>query len=98
MVKIRGGAGARPISRRTAMLRALAVALLSSGCATDYSRRMLSGYVTMGQTGMGEMGQMKMPVPANSIPMVGGQGKHDVITMGGMFAVLKVRDRVKSYD
>ena len=30
--------------------------------------------------------------------MVGGRGKHDVITMGGMFTVLKVRDRLERYD
>lgn len=49
--------------------------------------------MTMGQTGMADMG---MPVPANSIPMLGGQGKHDYITMGGMFTVLKVRDGIRA--
>jgi hypothetical protein len=58
-------------------------------------RKLLPAYMTMGQTGMGEMGpDMSMPVPKNSIPMLGGQGKHDYITMGGMFTVLKVRDRL----
>ncbi len=47
---------------------------------------------------MGDMGDMGMQVPPNSIPMVGGQGKHDYITMGGMFTVLKVRDKLASYD
>jgi hypothetical protein len=61
-------------------------------------RAVLPGYMTMGQTGMGEMGEMGMPVPSNSIPMVGGRGKHDYITMGGMFTVLKVRDRLESYE
>jgi manganese oxidase len=57
-------------------------------------RKLLPGYMTMGQHGMGDMGEMGMPVPPNSIPMKGGQGKHDFITMGGMFTVLKVRDRL----
>ncbi|MFN0062973.1 MAG: copper oxidase, partial [Myxococcaceae bacterium] len=56
------------------------------------------GYMTMGTSGMAEMGQMGMKVPPNSIPMVGGAGKHDDITMGGMFTVLKVRDRLASYE
>ena len=55
-------------------------------------------YMTMGQTGMAGMEEMGMPVPENSIPMVGGPGKHDYITMGGMFTVLKVREELTSYD
>ncbi len=51
-----------------------------------------------GLCGMAEMGEMGMPVPHNSIPMVGQRGKHDYITMGGMFTVLKVRDRLDSYE
>ena len=61
-------------------------------------RSLLPDYMTMGPTGMGDMGDMGMPVPPNSIPMVGGQGPFDYITMGGMFTVLKVRDNLKSYD
>ena len=49
-------------------------------------------YMTMGQTGMGEMGAMGMPVPHNSIPMMGGQGPFGRIDMGGMFTMIKVRD------
>jgi FtsP/CotA-like multicopper oxidase with cupredoxin domain len=60
-------------------------------------RRLLPGYMTMGQEGMGEMGEMGMPVPRNSLPMVGAAGKHDYITMGGMFTVLKVRNGLSSY-
>ena len=40
---------------------------------------------------------MGMAVPPNSIPMLGGKGKHDVITMGGMFTILKVRDGITNY-
>jgi hypothetical protein len=37
-----------------------------------------------------------MPVPKNSIPMVGGKGPFGTITMGGMFTILKVRERLGS--
>ncbi len=39
-----------------------------------------------------------MDVPKNSIPMVGSRGPHDYITMGGMFTILKVRERIDNYD
>jgi manganese oxidase len=58
--------------------------------------RIVPGYMTMGQSGMGDMGEMGMPVPKNSIPMVGAKGPFDYITMGGMFSVLKVRDTLSS--
>ena len=54
--------------------------------------RLVPGYMPMGQHGMGEMAEMGMPVPPNSIPMVGDRGPFDYITMGGMFTILKVRD------
>ncbi|MEI9936534.1 MAG: copper oxidase [Pseudomonadota bacterium] len=60
-------------------------------------QRLLPGYMTMGQDGMGDMGDMQMGVPKNSIPMVGGHGKYDTITMGGMFTILKVRDKLEGY-
>ena len=56
--------------------------------------RVLPGYMTMGTTGM-EEDMSGMQVPRNSIPMLGAPGKHDYIGMGGMFAVLKVRDRLR---
>jgi len=55
-------------------------------------RKLIPGYMVMGQDGMGEMGEMGMPVPPNSLPMVGAQGQHDYITMGGMFTIVKVRE------
>jgi manganese oxidase len=47
---------------------------------------------------MADMGEMGMPVPRNSIPMVGAQGKHDYIDMGGLFTIVKVRENLTSYD
>jgi len=54
--------------------------------------RVVPGYMTMGQSGMGDM--MAMQQPANSISMVGGKGPHGMIDMGGMFTLLKIRDRL----
>jgi manganese oxidase len=60
-------------------------------------RTLLPDYMTMGHTGMGDMEEMDMAMPANSIPMVGGQGRYGGITMGGMFTILKVRDGLTHY-
>ncbi len=59
---------------------------------------LLPDYMTMGKEGMGDMADMGMPVPKNSIPMLGGKGPYDTITMGGMFTILKVREDLASYD
>ncbi len=56
--------------------------------------RVVPDYMTMGATGMGGMGEMPMPMPENSLPMRGGPGPFGYIDMGGMFTILKVRDRV----
>ncbi len=63
-------------------------------------RSLLPAYMTMGATGMGDMASMAdhMPVPPNSIPMKGREGPFDTITMGGLANILKVRDRIASYD
>jgi FtsP/CotA-like multicopper oxidase with cupredoxin domain len=62
------------------------------------ARKVVPGYMTMGTHGMGDMGEMDMPVPKNSIPMVGAKGPHDYITMGGMFTIVKVRDDVRGFE
>jgi manganese oxidase len=54
--------------------------------------RVVPGYMTMGETGMGNM--MQMAQPKNSISMMGGPGPYGDIDMGGMFTILKVRDRL----
>ena len=60
-------------------------------------RTLVPGYMTMGQDGMGDMAEMGMPVPKNSIPMVGGRGPFGEITMGGMFTILKIRPDPADY-
>lgn len=61
-------------------------------------KALLPGYMTMGTDGMGDMAEMGMKMPKNSIPMVGGRGPFDYITMGGMFTILKVREGITSYE
>ncbi len=63
---------------------------------------LLPTYMTMGQDGMGEMGAHlemgHMPIPDNSLPMIGARGPRDYITMGGMFTILKVRPGLSGSD
>jgi FtsP/CotA-like multicopper oxidase with cupredoxin domain len=54
---------------------------------------LVAGYMTMGQDGMGAMGEMAMDLPANTAPMGGVKGPFGTIDMGGMFTLLKVRER-----
>ncbi len=67
------------------------------GSLDEKVRKVLPNYMTMGQTGMGDMGGMGMPVPPNSIPMLGQSTKYGEITMGGMFTIFKVRERLNGY-
>jgi hypothetical protein len=62
-------------------------------------KSLLPTYMTMGTEGMGEMAGMtgRIPVPPNSVPMLGGQGPFDYITMGGLLTILKVREHLTSY-
>lgn len=60
--------------------------------------RAVPEYMTMGTKGMGNMGEMEMPMPPNSTPMRGGPGPFSYIDMGGMFTVLKVRDDPEAAD
>lgn len=48
-------------------------------------------YMMMGEKGMADMGDMEMPIPDNTAPMMTGTGPFGSLEMGGMFTVLKVR-------
>ena len=63
-------------------------------------RKLLPDYMTMGESGMGNMGAMSeaMGVPPNSIPMLGGAGPFGPIDMGGMFTILKGRAGITTYE
>jgi hypothetical protein len=56
-------------------------------------RSMVPGYMPMGANGMHEMAAMRMPLPENTLPMMSGRGPYGPFGMGGMFRLLKVRDR-----
>jgi FtsP/CotA-like multicopper oxidase with cupredoxin domain len=56
------------------------------------------GTMAMGTTGMAEMAEMSMPLPANTLPMMTGTGPFGPIEMGGMFTVVKVRDGLAPGD
>ncbi len=62
----------------------------------DEIRELLPGYMAMGRHGMGEMTGMHghMQGPENTLPMMGGDGPFGSIGMGGMFTLLKVRDKL----
>jgi hypothetical protein len=64
------------------------------------ARKLLPGYMTMGDRGMGGHGKhmQHMTKPENSIPMVGTDGPFGYIDMGGMFTLIKVRDDIQTYE
>ncbi len=55
-------------------------------------------YMPMGNRGMADMGDMEMPLPDNTIPMMTGWGQFGPIEMGGMFSVVKVREGISAND
>jgi hypothetical protein len=44
------------------------------------------------------MGEMEMPLPENTLPMMSGSGPFGAMEMGGMFTVMKVRDGLARND
>ncbi len=61
-------------------------------------RKAAPGYMPMGSRGMGEMGEMEMPMPDNTLPMMTGFAQFGAVGMGGMFSVLKVREGIAADD
>ena len=59
--------------------------------------KLVPDYMVMGDKG-GSMGEMEMPIPDNTLPMMTGQGPFGGVEMGGMFTVLKVRKDQKPGD
>jgi hypothetical protein len=54
--------------------------------------------MVMGERGMADMGEMEMPLPDNTLPMMTGSGPFGPLEMGGMFSVVKVRDGLARDD
>jgi len=61
-------------------------------------RKVKPDYMPMGTAGMADMGEMEMPLPDNTIPMMTGWGPHGALEMGGMFSVVKVREGISTGD
>ena len=59
---------------------------------------LIPDYMVMGERGMADMGEMEMPLPDNTLPMMTGKGPYGAVEMGGMFTVLKVRRDQKPGD
>ncbi|HYE40667.1 MAG TPA: copper oxidase, partial [Ramlibacter sp.] len=60
--------------------------------------KLVPDYMVMGERGMADMGEMEMPLPDNTLPMMTGSGPFGALEMGGMFSVVKVRDDVQPGD
>jgi hypothetical protein len=61
-------------------------------------RKLSPDYMAMGSAGMAEMGEMEMPMPDNTLPMMTGFGQFGPMEMGGMFTVVKVREGLAPGD
>ena len=61
-------------------------------------QKLVPDYMVMGERGMADMGEMEMPIPDNTLPMMTGQGPYGPLEMGGMFTTLKVRKTQKPGD
>jgi manganese oxidase len=72
----------------------------SLGAAQDSLARQIAalvpGYMNTGGA-MSDM-HMDMPLPANTLPMMTGSGRYGDIEMGGMFTVMKIRERLAHGD
>jgi FtsP/CotA-like multicopper oxidase with cupredoxin domain len=60
--------------------------------------KLLPDYMVMGERGMAEMGDMEMPLPDNTLPMMSGRGPFGPLEMGGMFTVVKIREGMARGD
>ncbi|MDH3319344.1 MAG: copper oxidase [Betaproteobacteria bacterium] len=60
--------------------------------------KLVPDYMVMGERGMADMGEMEMPIPDNTLPMMTGAGPFGAIEMGGMFTVVKVREDLARND
>jgi hypothetical protein len=61
-------------------------------------RKLVPDYMPMGTNGMADMGEMEMPMPDNTLPMMTGFGQFGPMEMGGMFSVVKVREGIAPND
>jgi FtsP/CotA-like multicopper oxidase with cupredoxin domain len=60
--------------------------------------RLVPDYMVMGERGMADMGEMEMPLPDNTLPMMTGTGPFGAMEMGGMFTTVKIRQGLARND
>lgn len=65
---------------------------VEQGDVTDMIGNLIPDYMQMGSSGMADMGEMTMPLPDNTLPMMSGRSQFGPVEMGGMFTVVKVRE------
>lgn len=66
----------------------------------DFQKKMqklIPGYKVLGTTGMNDMTQSGMPIPPNSIPMLGYDSSFGKTVLGGMANILRVREKTDHY-
>jgi FtsP/CotA-like multicopper oxidase with cupredoxin domain len=63
----------------------------------DKINKLVPDYMVMGDKG-GSMGEMEMPLPDNTLPMMTGTGPFGGIEMGGMFTTVKIRKGLARND
>ena len=61
-------------------------------------QKLVPDYMVMGERGMADMGEMEMPIPDNTLPMMSGKGPYGSMEMGGMFTVVKIREGLARND
>ena len=61
-------------------------------------QKLVPDYMVMGERGMADMGEMQMPIPDQTLPMMTGTGPYGPVEMGGMFTMVKVRKDQKPGD
>jgi FtsP/CotA-like multicopper oxidase with cupredoxin domain len=64
----------------------------------DRMTRLVPDFMAMGNQGMADMGEMEMPLPDNTLPMMTGGGPFGALAMGGMFTTFKVRKGLAARD
>jgi FtsP/CotA-like multicopper oxidase with cupredoxin domain len=69
---------------------------VKQGAVEQRVRKILPGYMPMGENGMGNM--MDMGRPKNTLPMMAGEGPFGPVEMGGMFTIIKIREGLTNYD
>jgi hypothetical protein len=59
---------------------------------------LIPDYMVMGERGMADIGEMHMPLPNITLPMMTGTGPFGSIAMRGRFTTVKVRKDQKAGD